>query len=93
MASRVWFRALLTVGGIMGAALVMRYTIVPSEEQMLSRISPELRAEYERNKGKRRDAHEEIMKRIMEDSKSDKPIWLAAAASERSKDGDDPRAK
>ncbi|KAJ2618092.1 assembly factor cbp4 [Coemansia sp. RSA 1365] len=68
-------RGLLSVGGIMGVAVLLRYTIVPDEEKVLKSLSPELRAEYERNKVKRREQHDAIMAQMMENAKSDKPIW------------------
>ncbi|KAJ1667588.1 assembly factor cbp4 [Coemansia sp. RSA 1646] len=71
--------------GIMGVAVLLRYTIVPDEEKLLRELSPELRAELERNKEKRRETHDAIMKQMIENSKSDKPIWDVAAAAERNK--------
>ncbi|KAJ1943770.1 assembly factor cbp4 [Linderina macrospora] len=68
-------RGLFAVGGIMGVAVLLRYTIVPDEEKILKSMSPELRAEYERNKEKRRAQHDAIMAQILENAKSDKPIW------------------
>ncbi|KAJ1993945.1 assembly factor cbp4 [Coemansia sp. RSA 1358] len=66
---------LLAFGGIMGTALLLRYTIVPDEEKMLKSLSPEVRAEYERNKDQRRRSHDAVMKQIVDSSKSDRPIW------------------
>ncbi|KAJ2162681.1 hypothetical protein GGF46_000406 [Coemansia sp. RSA 552] len=63
--------------GIMGVAVALRYTVVPDEDQMLRRLSPELRAEHERNRDKRREQHEAIMAQMMEGAKSDRPIWDA----------------
>ncbi|KAJ2235226.1 assembly factor cbp4 [Coemansia sp. RSA 485] len=71
---------------IMGVAVLLRYTIVPDEDKMLKSMSPELRAEYERNKDKRREQHDIIMKQILENAKSDKPIWdVAPPNQERNK--------
>ncbi|KAJ1753437.1 hypothetical protein LPJ78_003804 [Coemansia sp. RSA 989] len=67
--------------GIMGTALLLRYTIVPDEEKMLKSLGPETRAEYERNKEQRRQQHEKIMAQMMESAKSDQPIWKSAAPS------------
>ncbi|KAJ1891903.1 hypothetical protein LPJ71_007550, partial [Coemansia sp. S17] len=68
-------KGLVAVTGIMGVAVLLRYTIVPDEDKMIRSLSPELRAEYERNKDKRREQHDAIMAQIIENSKSDKPIW------------------
>ncbi|KAJ2842642.1 hypothetical protein IWW36_005831 [Coemansia brasiliensis] len=67
--------------GIMGTALLLRYTIVPDEEKMLKSLSPETRAEYERNKEQRRAQHEKIMAQMMDSAKSDQPIWKSAASN------------
>ncbi|KAJ1643819.1 assembly factor cbp4 [Coemansia asiatica] len=72
--------------GIMGIAVLLRYTIVPDEDKLVKSMSPELRADYERNKEKRREQHDTIMKQILENAKSDKPIWdVAPPKSESSK--------
>ncbi|KAJ2470084.1 hypothetical protein EV174_006162, partial [Coemansia sp. RSA 2320] len=68
-------KGLFSFVGIMSVAVLLRYTIVPDEDKMLRSLSPELRAEYERNKEKRREQHDAIMSQIVENSKSDKPIW------------------
>ncbi|PIA16341.1 hypothetical protein COEREDRAFT_42759 [Coemansia reversa NRRL 1564] len=77
-------RGLLSVGGIMGVAVLLRYTIVPDEEKILKSLSPELRAEYERNKDKRREQHDAIMAQMMENAKSDKPIWDVSLSKPKS---------
>ncbi|KAJ2380458.1 hypothetical protein H4S02_006679 [Coemansia sp. RSA 2611] len=61
--------------GIMGTALLLRYTIVPDEDRLLKRLSPETRAAYERSKDQRREQHEKIMAQMVESAKSDRPIW------------------
>ncbi|KAJ2795439.1 assembly factor cbp4 [Coemansia guatemalensis] len=81
-------RGLLSVGGIMGVAVLLRYTIVPDEDKMLKSLSPELRAEYERNKSKRREQHDAIMAQVMENAKSDKPIWEVSAPKPKSDNSD-----
>ncbi|KAJ1948318.1 hypothetical protein EC988_005225 [Linderina pennispora] len=75
------------LGSIMGVAVLLRYTIVPDEEKILKSMSPELRAEYERNKEKRRAQHDAIMAQIIENSKSDKPIWDVKPAPAPVSDG------
>ncbi|KAJ1743167.1 histone chaperone [Coemansia sp. RSA 1085] len=75
--------------GIMGTALLLRYTIVPDEEKMLKSLGPETRAEYERNKEQRRQQHEKIMAQMMESAKSDQPIWKSAAPSGSNEKGID----
>ncbi|KAJ2692467.1 assembly factor cbp4 [Coemansia spiralis] len=71
-------RGVLAFAGIVGAGVVLRYTIVPDEEQMLARLSPELRAEHERRSAQRRANHDAIMAQMLESAQSDKPIWSTA---------------
>ncbi|KAJ2015582.1 assembly factor cbp4, partial [Coemansia sp. S610] len=78
-------KSIITVTSIMGVAVLLRYTIVPDEEKILKSLSPELRAEHERNKHKRREQHDAIMAQIIENSKSDKPIWDVGRAADGSK--------
>ncbi|KAJ1900756.1 hypothetical protein GGF37_004998 [Kickxella alabastrina] len=68
-------RGMISFAGIMGVAVLLRCTIVPDEEKILRSMSAEVRADYERNKDKRREQHDAIMAQIIENSKSDKPIW------------------
>ncbi|KAJ2810068.1 assembly factor cbp4 [Coemansia furcata] len=79
-------KGIIAVTGIMGVAVLLRYTIVPDEDKMIRSLSPELRAEYERNKGKRREQHDAIMAQILENSKSDKPIWDVSPSVKRAAD-------
>ncbi|KAI8325507.1 hypothetical protein GQ54DRAFT_254430 [Martensiomyces pterosporus] len=68
-------RGLFSFVGIMSVAVLLRYTIVPDEDKIIKSMSPEVRAEYEKNKSKRREQHDAIMAQIIENAKSDKPIW------------------
>ncbi|KAJ2720146.1 hypothetical protein GGI07_004790 [Coemansia sp. Benny D115] len=68
-------RGMLAFAGIMGVAVLLRYTIVPDEDKILRNMSAEVRAEYERNKDRRRQQHDAIMAQIIENAKSDKPVW------------------
>ncbi|KAJ2331761.1 assembly factor cbp4, partial [Coemansia sp. RSA 2673] len=81
-------KGLVAVTGIMGVAVLLRYTIVPDEDKMIRSLSPELRAEYERNKDKRREQHDAIMAQIIENSKSDKPIWDVSSPSQAKRAAD-----
>ncbi|KAJ2351142.1 hypothetical protein GGF43_004120, partial [Coemansia sp. RSA 2618] len=57
---------LASFAGIMGVAVLLRYTIVPDEEKLLKSLSPETRAAHERNKEQRREQHEKIMAQMIE---------------------------
>ncbi|KAJ2438418.1 assembly factor cbp4 [Coemansia sp. RSA 2424] len=83
-------KGLVAVTGIMGVAVLLRYTIVPDEDKMIRSLSPELRAEYERNKHKRREQHDAIMTQIIENSKSDRPIWDVSPQAPSNKRAADP---
>ncbi|KAJ1734577.1 assembly factor cbp4 [Coemansia biformis] len=74
-------RGLLSFAGIVGVGVVLRYTIVPDEEQLLARLSPELRAEHERHKAQRRANHDAVMAQMLESARSDRPIWDVARRS------------
>lgn len=55
-------------------SLLFKYT-VPTDEQLIAKFSPEIRAEYERNKEIRQKEQQELMKIARETAASDEPIW------------------
>ena len=74
----LWYRwARVGVVGfsiIATGSLLFKYT-VPSDEQLIAKFSPEIRAEYERNKEIRQKEQQELMKIARETAASDEPIW------------------
>ncbi|KAG0239502.1 hypothetical protein B0O80DRAFT_492290 [Mortierella sp. GBAus27b] len=61
--------------GIVGAAYALMITTVPTEEQLVQKLSPELKRQYEQVKadGARRQAIADVLKRAAEDPE---PIWI-----------------
>lgn len=73
--------------------LLFKYT-VPSDEELIARFSPEIRAEYERGKSLRQKEQEELMKIAQETAKSNDPIWKTgkiASPFEKDTRGMDPK--
>ncbi|KAH3679783.1 hypothetical protein WICPIJ_008541 [Wickerhamomyces pijperi] len=69
--ARVWAVGFSIVGT---GVLLFKYT-TPTEEELIARLSPELRAQYEREKGLRRKEQEELMKIVQQTAASNDPIW------------------
>ncbi|KAJ2776023.1 assembly factor cbp4 [Coemansia javaensis] len=80
-------RGLVAFVGVVGTGVLLRYTIVPDEQQLLARLSPELRADHERRKAQRREHHDAVMAQILESAKADRPIWDVSAAQSRDRTG------
>lgn len=59
----------------MTGVLLFKYT-TPTEEELINSLSPELRAQYEREKGLRRREQEELIKIVKQTSASNDPIWM-----------------
>lgn len=54
--------------------ILYKYT-VPTDEELIAKFSPEIRADYERNKALRQKEQQELMKIVRETSQSSDPIW------------------
>lgn len=62
-------------GGIIGlGALLFKFT-VPTEEELLSKMSPEIRAQVEKNRELRQQEQKMVMEIAQKTAKSDEPIW------------------
>ncbi len=59
------------------------YYVTPSEGELFNRFSPELQASNLANRARRLRNHEDFVSKLKEYSKSDKPIWEAAAEAQR----------
>ncbi|KAF7513581.1 hypothetical protein GJ744_008875 [Endocarpon pusillum] len=64
-----------------GPALM--YYVTPSEGELFNRFSPELQASNLANRARRQRDYEDFLGKLKEYSKSDKPIWEAAADAQR----------
>ncbi len=59
------------------------YYVTPSEGELFQRFSPELQASNLANRARRQRDYEDFVGKLKEYSKSDKPIWEAAAEAQR----------
>ncbi|KAM9889729.1 hypothetical protein OXX80_010902 [Metschnikowia pulcherrima] len=89
-----WARMLGTGVSIVGTGVLLFKYTVPSDEELIARFSPEIRAEYERGKSLRQKEQEELMKIAQETAKSNDPIWKTgkiASPFEKDTRGMDPK--
>ncbi|RKP30816.1 CBP4-domain-containing protein [Metschnikowia bicuspidata] len=70
-----WARVPVVGGAITGTGVFLYCTIIPTDEELVSRFSPEIRAHYERNKELRQKEQEELMRIVQQTAKSNDPIW------------------
>lgn len=61
--------------GIMGTGLLLYNFTTPTDEELISRLSPELKQEYYKNRELRRQEQAALMEIVKKTSKSDDPIW------------------
>lgn len=61
----------------MGTGVLFWYTIRPTDEQLIARFSPEVKADYERNKELRQQEQKRLIEIVKETSSSSDPIWKA----------------
>ncbi|KAH3661679.1 hypothetical protein OGAPHI_006529 [Ogataea philodendri] len=71
----LWKRSLLTGGGIIGTGVLLYIFTTPTEEQLVAKLSPELRADYERNKELRQREQQMLMEIVKQTAASNEPIW------------------
>jgi len=64
------------------------YYITPAEGELFKRFSPELQAFNLANRDRRQREYEDFVGKLKEYSKSDKPIWEAAAEAQRKQNED-----
>lgn len=55
------------------------YYVTPSETELFSKFNPELQKRNLELRDKRQQDYQEFLDQLKEYSKSDKPIWVAAA--------------
>ena len=59
------------------------YYVTPAEGELFNRFSPELQKRNLENRPRRQAEYEDFVGKLKEYSKSDKPIWEAAAEAQR----------
>lgn len=62
-------------GGIIGTGVLLYKYAAPTDEELIAAFSPEVRANYEKNRAFRQKEQQELMKIAQETAKSNDPIW------------------
>ncbi|AMD22801.1 HHR032Cp [Eremothecium sinecaudum] len=70
-----WFRVYAVGGIIIGSGVLLFKYTTPTDEELIERLSPELRQQYEREKNLRQAEQQTLMKIVQETAKSNDPIW------------------
>jgi len=71
---------IFTLCAVGGPALM--YYVTPDPDTLFSRFSPELQKQNLENRDRRKAEYEDFRSKMIEYSKSDKPIWVAAAEAQ-----------
>lgn len=74
-----WARVYFAGFSIVAFGVLSYKYLTPTDEQLISRLSPELRAQYEKEKGLRRKEQEELIKIVKQTSASNDPIWMTGS--------------
>ncbi len=72
--SRVWGVGIAIIGS---GVLLFKYT-TPTKEQMIAKLSPELREQYYREREMRIAEHWELMEKVKKTAASNDPAWMTA---------------
>lgn len=89
-----WARVYVTGFSIVATGVLLFKYTVPTDEELIARFSPDIRADYERNKALRQKEQQELMSVVQETMRSNDPIWKAGKIKspfERDTRGVDPR--
>lgn len=70
-----WVRVYAVGGSIVGSGLLLYKYSRPTDEELISKFSPEVRREYEANKKLREEEQRELIKIVQESANSKDPIW------------------
>ncbi|GME93962.1 unnamed protein product [Ambrosiozyma monospora] len=71
----LWKRSLIFGGGIILSGVLLYKFTTPTPEQLIARLSPELRADYERNKELREKEQQILMEIVQKTAASNEPAW------------------
>lgn len=71
----LWKRFIIYGGGIIGTGVLLFKFTTPTDEQLIARLSPELKLDYLKNRELRRKEQEELIKLVKKTSASNDPIW------------------
>lgn len=70
-----WARVYFYGGCIIGSGVLAYNYIRPTDEELIARFSPEVRADYEKNKELRQLEQQRLMEIVKKTSQSNEPIW------------------
>lgn len=70
-----WARVYFAGGCIIGTGVLLYIYTTPTDEELISRFLPEVRAEYEKSRGLRQKEQQALMDIVKKTLKSDDPIW------------------
>lgn len=70
-----WARVYVIGFGIIGTGVLLYKYTTPTDEQLIARFSPEVRAHYEQNRALRQQEQQELMELVKKTSSSNDPIW------------------
>lgn len=62
-------------GGIIGLGVLLFKFTVPTDDELLQRMSPEIRAQVEKNRLLRQQEQQMLMDIVQKTAKSDEPVW------------------
>lgn len=62
-------------GCIIGTGVLLYIYTTPTDEELIASFSPEIRADYEKNRELRQQEQMEVMKIAQKTAKSNDPIW------------------
>ncbi|KAI7864671.1 hypothetical protein BDF14DRAFT_1884101 [Spinellus fusiger] len=68
-------KAIVYGGGIIGTGYALMKFTVPDEEQMRSRLSPELLREYDIARAKSQEKNRALREQIKQTAATDRPAW------------------
>ncbi|EMG49822.1 CBP4 Assembly factor CBP4 [Candida maltosa Xu316] len=72
-----WARVYVAGGSIVGFGVLLFYTICPTDEKLIASFSPEVRADYEKNRELRQQEQKRLMEIAKQTAASNDPIWKA----------------
>lgn len=72
-----WLKVYIAGGAIITTGVLLFKYTTPTDQQLLDSLSPELRAQYAKDKKMREWEQEELKKIVQKSLESDEPIWKA----------------
>ncbi|ODV87905.1 hypothetical protein CANARDRAFT_26089 [[Candida] arabinofermentans NRRL YB-2248] len=76
-ARKLWWRGVQGSVALIGGGILLYKYATPTPEELISKMSPEVRADYEKNLEFRKEEHRVLMEIVKKTSSSNDPIWMA----------------